>query len=143
MPLDSLSSLICDEACQKRKRTTIDVDYQLLVIGAGPHALSLLTKLIEPSKDYLEEHPANKNLFKISSNTGRVGAKYKLLPDHIFTQKDGIMLLDSILGIYPIMVIFFCISNRICMTNLPSSKHFISYEYRLQFIRIFSTVFIS
>ena len=92
------------------KRTTIDVDYQLLVIGAGPHALSLLTKLIEPSKDYLEEHPANKNLFKISSNTGRVGAKYKLLPDHIFTQKDGIMLLDSILGIYPIMVISFCIS---------------------------------
>ena len=54
-----MSSLICDEACQKShedKKTTIDdVDYQLLVIGAGPHALSLLTKLIEPSKDYLEE----------------------------------------------------------------------------------------
>ena len=98
-----MSSLIREEECQKKKRrknqecrnssedhkNTDDVDYQLLIIGAGPHALSLLTKLIEPSKDYLEENPSNKNLFKISSNTGRIGAKYKLLPDHIFTQKDG------------------------------------------------------
>lgn len=87
-----MSSLIGEEAREKSNKeetSNDDVDYQLLIIGAGPHALSLLAKLIEPSKDDLEENPTNKNLFKISSNTGRVGAKYKLLPDHIFTQKDG------------------------------------------------------
>jgi hypothetical protein len=77
---------------ENNKRGTVVLDdarFPLVIIGAGPHALSLITKLIEPSLDPLEENPNNKTLFKISSNKKRVGAKYKLLPDHIFTQKDG------------------------------------------------------
>eukprot|EP00945_MAST-04E_sp_MAST-4E-sp1_P004650 g4650.t1 len=64
------------------------VDFPLLIVGAGPHALALLTKLMEPSLDQLEENPSNKTLFKVS-NSNRISAKYKLLPDHIFTQKDA------------------------------------------------------
>jgi len=63
------------------------VDFRLLIIGAGPHALSLLSKLMEASKDKLEEHPSNKTFFQRSSK--QIRAKYKYLPDHIFTQKDG------------------------------------------------------
>ena len=36
----------------------------LVVIGAGPHALALCSKLLEPSTDPLEECPANARLFK-------------------------------------------------------------------------------
>ncbi len=82
-----MASLTTKPPPAKRLKTVVDVP--LIIVGAGPHALSLITKLMEPSQDDLEENPTNKTLFKISSNTKRIGAKYKLLPDHIFTQKDG------------------------------------------------------
>ena len=82
-----MSSLVTNKK-QNTGTQMIPVDVPLIIVGAGPHALSLITKLMEPSQDDLEENPTNKTLFKISSNTKRIGAKYKLLPDHIFTQKD-------------------------------------------------------
>ena len=70
------------------KKQNFTVDFSLLIIGAGPHALSLLAKLMEPSNDKLEEHPTNKTFFQRSSGSSRIRAKYKFTPDHIFTQKD-------------------------------------------------------
>ena len=69
---------------------TPHIDFSLLIVGAGPHALALLTKLMEPSSDKLAESPTNKVLFRRASTRSPdcVRAKYKLLPDHIFTQKD-------------------------------------------------------
>jgi hypothetical protein len=76
------------------KPTPFTPDYPLLVIGAGPHALAFITKLIEknhsnPNHDILEENPTNKTLFKHSKK--RIISKYKILPDHIFSQKDKTM----------------------------------------------------
>ena len=73
------------EACSTGLGQTID--YELLIVGAGPHALSLVTKLMEEQKDELEESPNNSNLFKISADN-HIEAKYKVLPDGKFLQKD-------------------------------------------------------
>lgn len=73
---------VLDANCQEKV-------YPLLIVGAGQHALSLITKLMEPSFDNLEENPTNKVLFKSSGRDGQIYSKYRFLPDHIFTQKDA------------------------------------------------------
>ena len=42
----------------------------LVVIGAGPHALSLVAKLLEESTDPLEETPENDRLFRTIKHCG-------------------------------------------------------------------------
>ncbi|KAK3274280.1 hypothetical protein CYMTET_17533 [Cymbomonas tetramitiformis] len=41
---------------------------ELAVVGAGPHALSLMTKILEPRVDPLEEVPCNTSLFKVNGS---------------------------------------------------------------------------
>ena len=68
--LGSLVALTC----------AVSLEHQIATVIASP-----LPDQIHKVKKRI----TNKTLFKISSNTKRIGAKYKLLPDHIFTQKDG------------------------------------------------------
>ena len=63
--------------------------YPLLIVGAGPHALPLVTKLLEPNLDPLEEQPSNDNVFyPKKDNDVAVRAKHTLFPDSYKLQND-------------------------------------------------------
>ena len=50
----------------------------LVIIGAGPHALALVTKLLEPHRDPLEETPDNESVFRTvrGDDATRIRAKW-------------------------------------------------------------------
>lgn len=43
--------------------------YEVVVVGAGPHTLSLLTKLLVDVQDKYEERPSNSHLFSYKNGT--------------------------------------------------------------------------
>lgn len=53
--------------------------YQLVVVGAGPHALALLAKLLETEPDLQEEAPYNQRLFR-TQKTGEVYCRHDSPP---------------------------------------------------------------
>ena len=79
-------ALACKQSqCMGSKQTSTDEKetdetvLDLVVVGAGPHALSLIAKLAEPRVDPNEEVPQNRTLFK-QSNKGVIKARYDTEP---------------------------------------------------------------
>jgi hypothetical protein len=63
--------------------------YPLVVVGAGPHALSLLSKLLEKSVDPREELPSNAFLFRPQKcGCHVIHAKHKILPQDYLDKND-------------------------------------------------------
>jgi len=48
--------------------TNASKTYDLAIVGAGPHALSLVSRLLASDEDKYEERPSNKKLFSVSKN---------------------------------------------------------------------------